>query len=317
LEDSKTYLYITALDKNQIGGVPGVGLERFKGITEENAKSAIVELGFKRYDDRAYYEDLGATKREDGDSRRHVLVFNPELFKDERRQREERIRKAQEYMKEEGESLLKAKRSRQRKPTEQRIDSRLKELRARRYIRYELEETELEGGTRTFRLRYSRETEAIGKAELTDGLCVLVTNITDETEPKKYRLGPPELIKAYRDKYRAEDAFRDLKSFIKFQPTFVYTDEHVRAHYTICVLSYLLDVTVTNRLRESPIEGVGSVREVYKLLERGRIGELKVRGSDRTVMKLVTPRAKEKEVLDLFGCEYLIGRKHLKSMLAE
>jgi hypothetical protein len=30
----------------------------------------------------------------------------------------------------------------------------------------------------------------------------------------------------------------------------------IRAHYTICILSYLLDVTVTNKLREAPVRDV-------------------------------------------------------------
>ena len=44
-----------------------------------------------------------------------------------------------------------------------------------------------------------------------------------------------------------EEAFRELKSFLKFKPSFVYTDKHVRAHYTICILGYLLDVTIINK----------------------------------------------------------------------
>ena len=315
LEESESYLYITALDKDQVAGVPGVGLDRFKGLTEENVDKKVGRMGFlTRYDDRAYYEDLGVAE---GNGRRHILVFNPELFKDQRSQREERIEKALGYLKEEAKALLNAKKSRQEKPTGQRIERRLEKLKVKSCIGYELKGIELESGVRTFEISCWRKTEAIEKAKLTDGMCVMVTSITDDTEPKEFRLGPDEIIRAYRDKNRVEEAFRELKSFIKFKPTFVYTNEHVRAHYTICVLSYLLDVTVTNRLRESPIEDVGSVRGVYKLLERGRIGELKVRGTERSVMKLVTPRAKEKEVLRLFGCEYIVGRKHLRSMLVE
>jgi len=83
-------------------------------------------------------------------------------------------------------------------------------------------------------------------------------------EPEDYRLGPEELISAYRGKNQIEEAFKEVKSFLKFQPTFVYTDEHVRAHCTICVLSYLLDMTITNKLREKPIREVGSARKVHK-----------------------------------------------------
>ncbi len=63
---------------------------------------------------------------------------------------------------------------------------------------------------------------------LVDGIWMLVTNITETLESEDDRLKPEELIKAYRDKNRIEEAFWDVKSFIKFQPTFVYTDDHVR-----------------------------------------------------------------------------------------
>ena len=47
---------------------------------------------------------------------------------------------------------------------------------------------------------------------LTDGMWTLVTNICETTEPVEYRLGPGEIIKAYRDKNRVEEGFREVKS---------------------------------------------------------------------------------------------------------
>lgn len=55
-----------------------------------------------------------------------------------------------------------------------------------------------------------------------------------------------------------------MKYFLKFRPSFVYTNDHVRAHYTICILGYLLDVT--NRFREAPVEDVASVGGVSRVL---------------------------------------------------
>ncbi|MGP8329002.1 MAG: hypothetical protein ACT6FF_01605 [Methanosarcinaceae archaeon] len=77
-----------------------------------------------------------------------------------------------------------------------------------------------------------------------------------------------------------------MKSFLKFQPTFVHTKEHVRANYTICILSYLLDVSIINKLRENRIEGVGSVNKMYRILERCEIGKLGVRGDKSRTLKL-------------------------------
>ncbi len=149
---------------------------------------------------------------------------------------------------------------------------------------------------------------------LTDGVWMLVTNVTDTIEPEEYRLKPEELICAYRDKNRIEEAFKDVKSFIKFQPTFVYTDDHVRAHYTICIMSYLLDVTVTNRLRQKPIEGIGSVEKVYKTLRKCEVGKLSFKRTDRGGLKLMPITDEQKNVLKLFDCNYIVRGEFLKSI---
>ena len=278
LEESKNYLYITAMDKNQLSGVEGFESEKFKNFTEETAEKEILSKGLTKYDDSAYYKDLGV----DGSDRRHILVFNPDLLKDQRKVREKLTRMAEAALEEGRRSLMGAKKSRNKKPTEKRIDRILEKFKVNACLGYSLEDVVIttEGGyeVRTFNLKYDRKKEAIEKAMLMDGMWMLVTNITKTTEPEKFRLSPEELIRAYRDKNGVEEGFRELKSFLKFQPTFVYTDEHVRAHYTICILGYLLDVIVTNKLREAPVKDVSSVRKVYSILARCEVAKLGVRG---------------------------------------
>jgi transposase len=167
---------------------------------------------------------------------------------------------------------------------------------------------------RSFNLSYWRKTQEIEKAQLTDGVWMIVTNISTTAEPEDFRLGPEELIKSYRDKNRVEEAFKEVKSFLKFQPTFVYTKEHVRAHYTICILSYLLDMTVTNKLREQPIEGIGSVRRVHKTLKRSEIGKISVNGTKYSGKKLIPPTEEQKSILELFDCGYLAEGRYLRSI---
>ncbi|HUT00574.1 MAG TPA: IS1634 family transposase, partial [Candidatus Thermoplasmatota archaeon] len=272
LENKKKYLYITALDKNQLSGVEGINSERFRNFSEETTEKKILSIGLTKYDDNTYYEDL----RVDSSNRRHILVFNPDLLKINRKAREMFLKKAIEELKQEKQSLLVAKKSRQVKPTEKKIDAILNKFKVNQFLSYRLEPVVLTGNggseVNTFDVVYEKKSDAIKKAMLTDGVWMLVTNICETTEPEEYRLDPREIIKAYRDKNRVEEGFREVKSFLKFQPTFVYTDEHVRAHYTICILSYLLDVTITNKLRENRIEGVSSVNKVYRILERCEIG---------------------------------------------
>ena len=250
LENKQSYLYITALDKPQITGVEKVNLERFKDFTDETTEKEILSKGLTKYDDVTFYEDMGI----DSTNRRHILMFNSDLLKVQRKTREKLIDIAITELEEEKKLLLNAKKSRNLKPTEHKINEILRKRGVQSCIDTKLESINISGESgssiRSFNLTYERNDEAIRKAMLVDGIWMLVTNITNTLKSEEDRLKPEELISAYRDKNRIEEAFRDVKSFIKFQPTFVYTDDHVRAHYTICILSYLLDVTVTNRLRQ-------------------------------------------------------------------
>jgi transposase len=314
LEKSESYFYITALDKGQIAGVNGANLKRFETFTKETTEDEIISKGLVKYDDSTYYEDIGV----DNSDRRHVLVFNMDLFKSQRKTGDKLIQKAINGLEIEREALLNAKRSRERKPTEKRIDKNLEKLKMQGYLDYSLKRVDITGKKdtkiRSFNLSYWRKTQEIEKAQLTDGVWMIVTNISTTAEPEDFRLGPEELIKSYRDKNRVEEAFKEVKSFLKFQPTFVYTKEHVRAHYTICILSYLLDMTVTNKLREQPIEGIGSVRRVHKTLKRSEIGKISVNGTKYSGKKLIPPTEEQKSILELFDCGYLAEGRYLRSI---
>jgi len=314
LEESDNYLYITALDKDQLAGVDGTNLERFESFSEDTTKDEIVSKGLSRYDDSTYYEDLEV----DSSGRRHVLVFNLDLLRAQRKTREKLIEMAFEELKQEKEELLNARKSRRLKTTERRIDEKLEKFKMRSYVGYSLEKVSLDGknGSQvsSFDLTYWRKTKDIEKVQLIDGIWMIVANISDTTEPEEYRLGPEELISAYRGKNRIEEAFKEVKSFLKFQPTFVYTEEHVRAHYTICVLSYLLDMTITNKLREKPIEEVGSARKVYKTLSRCELGKVSVNGTNRSGLKLMPLTADQKSIMELFNCSYLAQSSYLRSI---
>ncbi len=115
------------------------------------------------------------------------------------------------------------------------------------------------------------------------------------------------------DKNQIEQAFKDVKSFIKIQPFNVWTPKHVRAHYTICVLSYLLDITIANRLKEVDI-GVRSTQKVYEVLKEGIIGKITVGSTGDEFLKLMSLQSQQKAILELFQSENVVRRGYLKSM---
>jgi len=121
------------------------------------------------------------------------------------------------------------------------------------------------------------------------------------------------LISAYRDKNQIEQAFRDVKSFIKIQPFNVWEPKHVRAHYTICVLSYLLNITVTNRLREANID-VKSSKKTYEILRDGIVGKMSLKSTGEESLNLMQLQLQQKKILELFQCEGIVEKNYLKSI---
>ena len=307
------YIYITAMDKNQIPNLKNVNIERFEILNSENMVEQIKKMMFVKYDDQTYYQNLEIVN-----GRRYVLIFNPDMYVDENNSREKLIIRAKAYLEEESKALSNAEKSRNESTTKNRIDKELKTMKADKFIEYDLEYLEINNQGKevnSFRI-IPKETdatkEAIKQAKRTDGLWVIVTNNTGiEKEGKK--LTEEDLISAYRDKNQIEQAFKDVKSFIKIQPFNVWEPKHVRAHYTICVLSYLLNITVTNRLREANID-IRSSQKIYEILREGIIGKMSLKSTGEESLNLMQLQSQQKIILELFQCESIVEKNYLKSI---
>ncbi len=307
------YKYITALDKNQIPNLQNINIERFESINEENMTEQIIKMGFKKYDDATYYENLGMV-----DGRRYVLIFNPEMLTDQRKSRKELIQRGKYYLDKQNEALFRAKKSRNNDKTKNIIDKKLKVMKATNFVDYDLEPLIIKAEGRvinSFSI-VSKETvenrEVIKKSERTDGLWTIVTNTPSKVDAED-RFTEDDLIRAYRDKNQIEQAFKDVKSFIKIQPFNVWMPKHVRAHYTICILSYLLDITIANRLKEVDI-GVRNPKKVYEVLKDGIIGKITMKSTGDEFLKLMSLQSQQKAILELFRSENVVGRGYLKSI---
>jgi transposase len=116
--------------------------------------------------------------------------------------------------------------------------------------------------------RYLRETEKGGLEidwgrvrddERFDGKYVLLSNEMD--------LEAGELVLGYRDMWRAERAFRSMKSVLRMEPVYHWADRRIVSHAHLCVLTYLLMRIAENRVEESwPL-----IREKIERVSVGRI----------------------------------------------
>jgi transposase len=312
LELSK-YIYITAMDKNQIPDLKNVNIERFETLNSENMIEQIEIMMFVKYDDQTYYENLGIV-----DGRRYVLIFNPVMFVDENNSREKLINRAKAYLEEESKALSNAEKSRNKSTTRNRIDKELKAMKADKFLEFDLDPLVIRKRGKeinSFRI-IPKETDAtretIRNAKRTDGLWVIATNNTDKEEGG-IKLTEADLISTYRDKNQIEQAFKDVKSFIKIQPFNVWEPKHVRAHYTICVLSYLLNISITNRLREANID-IKSSQKTYEILRDGIIGKMSLKNTDEESLNLMQLQSQQKKILEVFHCEGIVDKNYLKSI---
>jgi len=258
--------YISALDRNQIPGC-GVSLEPFKElVVEEDAENEPLPAGFKKYDDQLYFKDAGII-----DNKRHVLGFNPAFFREDRNNRNEKIALFLNYLKKENEDLKTARRDREFEATKSRIIKELKRLKIRKYfdppvLKPLIVQRKLKNGTvkdvKSFQVQISKHTDFIEADKLLDGVCVFITNHI-EKQGRGFKVKPKSIIKAYREKTKIEDVFKNVKSFLKLRPFFVNTDAHVKAVYTICILAYFINRYLANQRKSTGENDYLNSKELY------------------------------------------------------
>lgn len=99
------------------------------------------------------------------------------------------------------------------------------------------------------KLTYQRDEEAIEKRESTEGKYLLETTLSEED------YSPEELEGLYKSLSQVENAFKNIKSFLKIRPVYHYKKRRVRAHVLICFLGYYLVKKMELELREEGFEG--------------------------------------------------------------
>lgn len=98
-------------------------------------------------------------------------------------------------------------------------------------------------------LTYKRNHEAIEKRESTEGKYLLETTLSEED------YSPEEVEGLYKSLSQVENAFRNIKSFLKIRPVYHYKRRRVRAHVLICFLGYYLVKKMELELREQGFTG--------------------------------------------------------------
>ena len=297
--------YISALDRNQIPGC-GVDLVPFKEISidDELPKPA----GYKKYDDQLYFNDHGIV-----DNKRLIIGFNPTLFVEDRKNRKEKIGFFESYLKNENKDLKNAKKDRRRQATENRVLNELKRLKIKKFYEQPVldpivVEKRLKNGSvksvNSFKVRISKKADVIESDKLLDGVCVFITNHI-ERQGRGYKVTPLMVIRAYRDKTKIEDVFKNVKSFLKIRPFFVNTQKHVKAVYTICILAYFLNKFLANQRKISGDKDYLNSKELYAPFRNIDFVTLFDKISGKSITKSVELPENTISILDKIGFPYV------------
>jgi transposase len=226
------------------------------------------------------------------------------LFEEDRKNRDEKLACFKAFLKQENKDLANAKRDRDLDATKNRIVGELKRLKIKKYHESPVLEpmtvrTRLKDGFKdveSFKVRVQTKHETIKADRLLDGVCVFLTNHTEESGGG-FKVSPHAIIKAYRDKTKIEDVFKNVKSFLKIRPLFVNTAAHVKAVYTICMLSYFINRHLANRRKEMGDKDFLNSKELYAPFKDIDIATLSDPRTGRTIQKAVKLPSKTKNLL--------------------
>ncbi|MEA3358263.1 MAG: IS1634 family transposase [Thermodesulfobacteriota bacterium] len=311
--------YITAMDKNQIEDLTNLDFSQFSHFDHSHIDNQAEELAnFQKLNSNTYYQEI--TVKE---NRRYILCFNPQLFKDQRKATNQAITDFRAFVDSLNSELLAAKKTRQKTATYKKFKKGIFKYKLNKFVDVSMEVIHISGKTdgskiRTYQGCVMIDEEKKSAAGKLDGFWLLVTNHF-EKDSEAFKLPAKEAISPYRDKVIIEAAFRDIKSFVDVAPVFVWTKAHVKAHYTICVLSYLINRTLTLRLHNNKGEltaGVISHEKLYAKLSECMIDQIKIKNIGLSTFNMSESDDRQRELLDRIGLPKLLKNNIIKKVRA-
>jgi hypothetical protein len=211
---------------------------------------------------------------------RHVLCFNPEKAPQDAAYRDSVLSRVTPKL----EALLQQpKRGRRRTPEGAlaRAAQILAKHKAQKFFAL--------GLTPNGRFFFRRNSRILNQEESLDGLYLLKTDVLD--------LSAQDLVAAYKTLSRVEQSFREIKDFLKLRPIFHRAERRVRAHVLVCVLAYLLECMLWERLRRAKLPY--SARQALDHLETLRLVDNRL--GDQTLRCVTRPTPEHRAILKAVG----------------
>lgn len=225
---------------------------------------------FSRLRDNLFVYEVPAQAQE-----RSLVCYNPLRAKESRDQREAMLKECEEFLQH---FHLPPKQGKTRDPLKirLRVDRFLRRKRMSPFFHWAFDP---QG-----RLSYSRRQEEIAREAALDGLFIIKTN--------SQSLSPQAIALGYKSLWEVENAFREVKDFLKVRPIYHHNAERVKGHIFVCFLAYLLEKLMEKRLEEKGL--YMSARKALQLLSTIKVVVSELAGQR---IKKVTTVSKEQELI--------------------
>jgi len=311
--------YISAMDRNQVETLTGLDFTIFSQLTPDQIDTQAGRLdGFTKLNEITYYREIPVKG-----NRRYLLCFNPTLFTEQRRARARAVAEFRTFVTHVNAELDAAQKSRQRQATYRKFTRQLLKKKLSSFVDVTLHRKHVTcqqnpRKIRTYQAEVIIDQAARLKAGRCDGFWLLVTNHV-ERHDTGFHLLASQVISPYREKTLIESAFRDIKSFIEVSPVYVWTEAHVKAHYSCCVLSYLLNRTLDIRLHAHPGETTAAIvshERFYKCISECQLDQIEVTNMGISTYNMTKPTDEHAELLERVGLTTLLSTHIVKTARA-
>jgi len=300
------FTYISALDKDEIRPLSLLEPD-FPELLLGNWQENLKDKGFHVYSKNLFYrEHFHADKR-------HIIAFNYHLYQEQQQNRQEWFEKAKAFIASYNMELSQAQKSRNKKATERKIANKLRKWHMHKVFSWHLKPVahmvKTAKGTQrkvnSFQISYAVNEAKLKEQAFLDGiLCFLTNDVALTTE---------QIIGHYRRKNKIEDTFRELKSYLHLRPFHLTREKRVKAHVTICVLSYLLLNALEEKL--SWLDNPPSGKTTLKLFDECKLNRITVMDSDTYVESTTELTEEQIELLKELELAQLTGKKYLNQIL--
>lgn len=217
------------------------------------------------------------------DDQRICVTFNPKRQDSQAKKRQKRIGETIAYF-ESFNQETKRGASKNNQKIENQLEKWLRKKRTDKYFTFQRK------GPR--QLEYRLLKSKIEEAEALDGIMILRSDSD--------KLSAENIAKGYRTLTQVENAFNEIKNFIKLRPVRHYKNSRVKGHVALCVIAYLIESLLETMLTQRNIKL--TARKALEKLSALKIVKIKL--ADKTIYKTTAPKNEQLELLKTIGLKH-------------